>query len=72
MPRKSKASQLYKEGRFNVANIIQDADGSQTISCDGVLAPRPYSFRARNFLTPEEEILEDEDVELEADASEQC
>jgi hypothetical protein len=59
-----KASQLYKEGRFNAARVQPQPDGSVRYTCDGPLAPRPYTFRARNFLTPEEDIIEDEDVEV--------
>ncbi len=69
MPKRLKASQLYKQGRFNYANITVEADGSATITCDGRQAPRPYTFRARHFLTKDEEILEDQDVDLEDDAT---
>ena len=65
MPKKQKASDLYKQGRFNYANLIQNPDGSTTITCDGVQAPRPYTFRARHFLTKDEEILEEDVLEVE-------
>jgi len=65
MPKKLKASDLYKQGRFNVANITVEPDGSTTITCDGVQAPRPYTFRARHFLTKDEEILEEDVLEAE-------
>jgi hypothetical protein len=65
MPNTTKASDLYRQGRFNVANITVNPDGSQTVTCDGVQAPRPYSFRVRNLNTDREEILEDQDVEVE-------
>ncbi|OGR93597.1 MAG: hypothetical protein A2V88_00425 [Elusimicrobia bacterium RBG_16_66_12] len=65
MPKKLKASHLYKQGRFNYANLIANPDGSTTITCDGRQAPRPYTFRARHFLQPDEELLDDPDVEVE-------
>ena len=66
MPKKQKASDLYKQGRFNVANITVEPDGSTTITCDGVQAPGPYTFRARHFLTDKEEILEEHVLEVES------
>lgn len=65
--RKEKASALYRQGRFNVANITVELDGTTTVICDGVRAPRPYAFRARNFQTEREEVLEDQEVEVESD-----
>lgn len=67
MVRKAKASQLYREGRFNYADHVVEPDGSVTIRCSGVKAPRPFTFRARNFLAEREEILEDQEVELNGD-----
>lgn len=64
MSRKYKASHLYKQGRFNYANIIVETDGTTTITCDGVQAPRPYTFRARHFLEPGEELLDDPDIHV--------
>jgi len=64
MSRKLKASQLYKGGRFNVCNITQNPDGSISYVCDGRQAPRPYTFRARRFLEPDEELLDDPEVDV--------
>jgi parvulin-like peptidyl-prolyl isomerase len=66
MPKELKASDLYRQGRFNVANITTEPDGSTTITCDGVQAPQPYTFRARHFLTKDEEILEEDALEVES------
>jgi len=65
MPKELKASDLYRQGRFNVANLTLEPDGSTTITCDGVQAPRPYTFRVRAFLTKDEEILEEDVLEVE-------
>jgi hypothetical protein len=65
MAKKQKASDLYKQGRFNYANLTHEADGSTTITCDGVQAPGPYTFRAKAFLTDKEEILEEDVLEVE-------
>jgi hypothetical protein len=65
MPKELKASDLYRQGRFNVANITTEPDGSTTITCDGVQAPGPYTFRAKAFLTKDEELLDDPQVEVE-------
>lgn len=65
MPKKLKASRLYKQGRFNYANITVEPDGTTTITCDGVQAPRPYTFRARRFLQPDEQLLDDPDIDVE-------
>jgi hypothetical protein len=64
MPKKLKASHLYKQGRFNTANIVHNPDGTTTITCDGVQAPRPYTFRARHFLTGREELLDDPAIDV--------
>ena len=68
MPKKVKASQLYKQGRFNYATITGNPDGSTTITCDGVQAPRPYTFRARHFLQPAEELLDDPEIDIDVGA----
>ncbi len=65
MGQKSKASQLYKQGRYNHASITVEADGTTTVTCDGRQAPRPYTFKARHLLTDREEVLEDQDVDVE-------
>jgi hypothetical protein len=65
MPKELKASDLYRQGRFNVANITTEPDGTTTITCDGVQAPGPYTFRAKAFLTKDEELLDDPQVEVE-------
>jgi hypothetical protein len=62
--KKEKASRLYKQGRFNVANITGEADGSTTYVCDGRRGEGSYTFRARNFLTKDEELLDDPDVDV--------
>lgn len=67
MVKKVRASQLYKEGRFNVANVEAAPDGTVTIRCTGSKAPHPYSFRARDFLSEREEVLEEDLVEVERD-----
>jgi hypothetical protein len=64
MVKKLTASELYKQGLFNVANIIVELDGTTTVTCDGPLAPRPYTFRARHFLSPDEQLLDDPEVEV--------
>jgi hypothetical protein len=68
MPKKLKASDLYRQGRFNVANITVEADGTTTITCDGVQAPAPYTFRARHFLQPDEELLDDPELDVDVGA----
>ncbi len=68
MLKKLKASHLYKQGRFNAANITVEADGSTTIVCDGRQAPRPYTFRARHFLTDREELLDDPEIEVDEES----
>jgi hypothetical protein len=68
MPKRLKASQLYKQGRFNIANITVEADGTTTITCDGVQAPQPYTFRARHFLTDKEELLDDPEIDIDVGA----
>jgi hypothetical protein len=65
MPKKLKASDLYNQGRFNIANITVAPNGTTTIICDGVQAPGPYTFRAKAFLTDKEEILEEDALEVE-------
>ena len=65
MTKKLKASHLYKQGRFNYANITVEADGSTTITCDGRQAPGPYTFRARRFLEKDEELLDDPELDVE-------
>ena len=65
MPRKLKASQLYKQGRFNVANFSENPDGTITIVCDGRRGEGAYTFRARRFLEPDEELLDDPDVDVD-------
>ena len=65
MSKRLKASHLYKQGRFNIANLSTEADGTTTITCDGVQAPRPYTFRARAFGTKDEVLLDDPEVEIE-------
>lgn len=67
MPKKIKASALYRQGRFNVANITVELDGTTTVICDGVRAPRPYTFKVREFGTEREEVLEDQEVEVARD-----
>jgi hypothetical protein len=64
MPKRLKASQLYAQGRFNYATIIGNPDGSTTITCAGVQAPEPYTFRAHRFLEKDEVLLEDPELEL--------
>ena len=64
MPKRLKASQLYKQGRFNYATITVALDGTTTIACDGRQAPGPYTFRARHFLQPDEVLLDDPEIEV--------
>jgi len=64
MVKRLKASQLYKQGDFNYASIITAADGTTTITCDGVQAPGPYTFRARRFLEKDEVLLDDPELEV--------
>lgn len=66
MAKKQKASDLYKQGRFNIANLTVNPDGSTTITCDGDQAPEPYTFRARHFLTDREELLDDPAIDVGA------
>jgi len=65
MSKKAKASHLYKEGRFNYADITHNPDGTTTITCDGVQVPRPYTFRARHLGSGREELLDDPEVNIE-------
>jgi hypothetical protein len=68
MAKRVKASDLYKAGRFNTAEINANPDGSTTITCQGGQAPAPYKFRARDLLTDREEILEEDELQLEDEA----
>jgi hypothetical protein len=65
MPKKLCASELYRQGRFNYADITHNPDGTTTITCAGVQAPAPYSFRVRNLGQPNEQLLDDPELEVE-------
>jgi len=61
-PRIEFASQRYKAGRWNYANIRRDREGIATYEFCSIRDPRIFRFKAKNLYTPEEEILEDEEV----------
>jgi len=58
-----KASERYRRGDWNYCNQTTDGQGTTTVSFHRHGEPRGYSFRAKNFNTEKEEILEDEEVE---------
>jgi len=56
------ASQRYKAGGWNYANIDRDEEGIATYEFSSIGDPRIFRFKAKNLYAPEEEILEYEEV----------
>jgi len=58
-----KASEYYKSKPVNVINQVWHINGTVTIRIYKEGWKRSYTFKVKNYGTPEETILEDEDVE---------
>jgi len=59
----STASEAYKEGLFNIANLRRLDGGVCEYRISGVMLRETYTFKARNLYRDDEEVVEDERVE---------
>ena len=62
-----RASRLYQEGKFNHVTITVLPDGSHRYDCCDRRSDQLFSFTARNLGHPDEQILDDPELEV-ADA----